>query len=223
MVYGVKTSASQVVHTAECHYIARHTEKDLIAYGNVVGAIQDGRRFCKCCNPVLREYEQNRTEFDRFCTENGYRYRVGRMSIDLVTPIGAWKLAVGEENRPVLFHRNTEWRAADDRSPIDGYHLQRCPARDLLSQLEYIYGHDCFRADHPYRPSKPKPKKKPAKEPAQSMERTQAVEKEGFPTPMSKKKRKKKEKHLRERERKAKIRGVLDTIDALQMARRATA
>lgn len=221
MVYGLKTSASKVVHTAECHYIARHTEKEMIAYENIVGAIQAGRRFCRHCNPVLREFDQNRTAFDRFCAENGYRYRVGRMSIDLQTPISAWKLAVGEENRPALFHRNTEWRSTDDRSPIDGYHLQRCPARDLLSQLEYICGHDCFRSEHPYYPSKPK--KKPTTKPAPSKEKTPAADKEGFPTPMRKKNRKKKEKQQREQERRAKIRGVLDTIDALQMARRATA
>ncbi|MBR2732198.1 MAG: hypothetical protein IKD72_09485 [Clostridia bacterium] len=219
MVYGLKTSAAQVVHTADCHYIAKHAQGDLVAYGSIVGAMQNGRRFCRHCNPVLQEYARNRLSFDRFCEDSGFHYRIDEMSIDLQTPTGAWKLTVGKENQSVLFHRNTESRSVDHLSTIKGYHLQRCPEKDLLSQLKYIYFHDCFRGENPYFP----PKEKPVKKPAPSKKKKHAAKKDTLPIGMSKKKRKKMKEQQRERERRAKIRSVLDTIDALQMARRATA
>lgn len=194
MVYGLKNSRARVIHTADCRHIARCAGSRLNSYADVTEALRDGRHFCRHCNPVLQEFARQRASFDAFCVENGFRYRVGRMSIDLRSSAGDWKLAVGADNLPVLFHKNEEWRTSDLFSPISGYHLQRCPETQLLGQLSYIRAHDGFRTEHPFVSGCRQPKAK------------------------GKKKRKKQQTMTKQQARRAAIRRVLDTIDALQRA-----
>lgn len=180
---------SMIAHNPNCHFVSRIADVNLGVYEDALSLSRDGYRLCKCCNQTSGKLFENEDEIDAFCMRRAISYTVRGHIANIVTPHSQWNVCRGNNNRLVLYHRNT-------RGNTKGYHLQTDRYEDFMSILEYIDGHDKYRMRNPL----PSPKKKKSP-PKKGTKRYRAMERRN-----------------NQRKRRREIRNVMNLIDSLSLA-----
>ena len=187
-MYFVNTR-SKVAHTPNCHFVSRISDVNIGCYEGTFYAKQDGYRLCKCCDPMTKRLSNRETEMQNYCRKRAISYELDNGELLITTPFSQWKAYPGNNNRYILYHRNS-------RGNTSGYHLQTDKFKDVMAMLKYIENHDQFRLNNPL----PEPKKKKAP-PKKGTKRYRAAERRN-----------------KEYQRRRDIRNVLDLIDSLALA-----
>lgn len=163
MYYFTKNGQGRIVHTLQCRYMRAISEVNLGSIEHVQDVYLSGKRFCKCCSPIVDRFKAEETEVMDYCAKNGLACRLNGRALQVWTCRSRWQI-VAADNRvgTMLYHKNEVKRAGDERSLIQGYHNQQVCYDRILSYLTYIYEHDSFRMVNPLI-SKPKKKGPPRK------------------------------------------------------------
>ena len=195
MYYYSKKSGSKIVHLADCFCIQNTDIDDLGWFESLSEAYSQGYWFCAHCNPLIKQYHQESDEILEYCRKNGLSFWRSNRFISISSTRSEWRIALDQQNRMVLYHKNDFKTDRDHLSEMKVYHFQRDVRLDsIVGYMEYILDHDYFRMLNPvYAPRK----------------------KEITPPQKGTKRYKSAQKRFKKFERKREIRNVLNLIDSL--------
>ena len=181
MIVGALKTKNRVFHYPNCTYALKINPENLISFSCKDDARACGYRHCKYCSRIIKYYNQNKEEIDRFISSNHLKMYIEDDSMYIDNNFACWKITVDSYgNGLVLFHGNTE-RYEDlkikDGHIIHHYHLQKYKGnRNIMSMLQYIIDHDKWKAEHinNYKslPKKTKRQKREYKKAARMAKRT---------------------------------------------------
>lgn len=108
-----------------------------------------GWKRCDLCSPVGVRFQQMREQAEAFCRQRGMTCEMQDGVLDVVTPVGSWKIVFVGKGKLWLYHKNTRKSHLTEREDIPGYHTQAIHDRNIMELLEYIVQHDMYRKNHP--------------------------------------------------------------------------
>lgn len=180
---------SKIIHYPSCRFVSRIADENLGGYGSVFDARQDGYRQCKCCDPMAKLLYEREKQVTELCRRRAISCEVDNGELIITTPFSEWKAYVGDNNRLLLYHRNTQGNIYD-------YHLQADRYTSIIKMLKFIDNHDKYRLEHPL----PKQKKKKSA-PRKGTKRYRSAQRRN-----------------KEKQRRREIRNVLNLIDSLSFS-----
>lgn len=153
MVVGALNSKNRIFHYPECVYASRIKPENLITFNSKNEARACGYRHCIYCSRLLKYYEQDKEEIDKFIRNHHLKMYIDDDSMFIENTFSCWKITTFSDGYGlILYHGNTE---AYDRLKLkDGhimhhYHIQKYRGkREILSMLQYIIDHDNWKAEH---------------------------------------------------------------------------
>lgn len=150
MYYFRKKSKGKIIHTADCFHLFNTDIRNIGWFETLSEAYAKGYRLCKHCNPLFKYFKKEEDQIYDFCREKGMSVRLNNRSISVDSIYSVWKIAPDENNKIILYHKNSFETKKDCLSEIAGYHLQGDVRREnILGYLNYIIDHDYFRMFNP--------------------------------------------------------------------------
>lgn len=170
MVVGALNSKNRIFHYPTCTYAARINPENLIEFDSKTEARACGYRHCSHCSRLLKYYEQDKKEIDKFIKDHQLKMYIDDDSMYIDNTYSCWKITIIPDGYGlILYHGNTEnynRLELKDGHIVHHYHLQKYRGKlEILPMLEYIIEHDDWKTAHidSYK-SMPKHTKKQRKE-----------------------------------------------------------
>ena len=177
MYYYNEKSSKKIIHLPNCHYVNGKKVKEFNTLGK---AHANGYRFCRCCNPLAKQYKKEQKNIIDFCQRYGISTFLKENYIGIKSIKGSWGLSISSDGEHFdLYHKNKFETKNDYKSPVPGYHLQFVRCSSIIEYLEYIANHDYYRTINPLYiyPKAPTSPKRGTKRYKKEMKKIKALQK----------------------------------------------
>ena len=127
-----KKSGRRTVHTDACYHIRPIAKTDLTWFATTEEALQEGRRLCRDCCPIVRFVEEDMAELTDYCRKHSSHIFLHSQYIGVRTPCGSWRIGLNAHKSGLsLYHKNVRPAKKKQTEPIPGYHLQNTRQRSV--------------------------------------------------------------------------------------------
>ena len=137
MVVGALNSKNRIFHYPECAYASRIKPENLITFDSKNEARACGYRHCIYCSRLLKYYEEDKEEIDKFIRNHHLKMYIDDDSMFIENTFSCWKITTFPDGYGLmLYHGNTE---AYDRLKLkDGhimhhYHIQKYRGKTMIT------------------------------------------------------------------------------------------
>lgn len=94
MYYYSKNSRKKIVHLDSCFHIGNMNHSKIGYFKTLSEAYEQGYKICKHCNPLFKQYKNEKEQIIEICRKKGLCVFVGNKNVLIRSIISRWKIAV---------------------------------------------------------------------------------------------------------------------------------